>query len=237
MIQTYSGSLAIYFGNKEKQIDMKDIKRAAYVKVFQDLTQEMKLDQLVILDQQHTSIGFHIDDSLVKNQSSLYEYAGDFLITSKKRCGLIVLTADCLPVVMHDTQNDVVGIAHAGWKGSSLGIVEKMFSSMQKIYNSSVDAINVYYGNNAQTCCYEVGFEFLEYFASYEYGSKAFIKRNNTLYFDNKKFTTLQLQKVGIPTQNIYNTYKRCTICCLDYCSARREKEQAGRQVTVAALV
>lgn len=237
MIQTYSGSLAIYFGNKQTKIDMIDIKRAAYVQVFKDVMEQMSLESLIVLDQQHTSIGMDANEVIMQDNISLYKHVGDYLITDTKKCGLVVLTADCLPVVLHDTKTNSVGIAHAGWRGSSGGIVEKMLRAMQHKYQSNVDTIHAYYGVSAQTCCYDVGNEFPDHFTQYEYSQKAFIKRDNGLYFDNKKFTTLQLQKVGIAAHNIYNTYEWCTICHRDYCSARREREQAGRQLTVVALV
>lgn len=108
---------------------------------------------------------------------------------------------------------------------------------MQARYQTDISKVQVFYGANAQTCCYEVGSEFPIHFNSYDYVQKTFIKRDNALYFDNKLFITLQLQKFGIKTENIYNKHTRCTICHQGYCSVRREKELAGRQATVVALI
>lgn len=237
MIETYRSSLKMFFGDKRHSIDMNSIRRARYVPVFDYIAQVMSVDHLAILQQEHTYQGLDIVPSTFLQQHSLYEYTGDFLITKMQKCGLAVLTADCLPIIVYDPVQHVAGIAHAGWKGSASQVVVHAIRAMQSKYNVDVSNIHAFYGANAQPCCYEVSLEFPCYFASYDYAQKSFIKRNNRLYFDNKLFTTLQLQRLGIKPENIYNKHAACTICSTQYCSARKDKELAERQVTVVTLI
>lgn len=43
----------------------------------------------------------------------------------------VVMTADCLPVLLCDEDGTVVGAAHAGWKGLAAGVIESTVSAMQ----------------------------------------------------------------------------------------------------------
>ncbi len=42
----------------------------------------------------------------------------------------VVLTADCLPVLLCDREGGAVGIAHAGWRGLAGGVIESVVTAM-----------------------------------------------------------------------------------------------------------
>lgn len=46
---------------------------------------------------------------------------------------LVILTADCLPVLFTNSGGTVVGAAHAGWRGLCAGILENTISELLKI--------------------------------------------------------------------------------------------------------
>lgn len=110
MIETYRSSLAMFFGDKRYKIDMEDVKRARYVSTFEHVITAMSLQNLVVLDQQHTAQGLSVDAAVLSKKHSLYEHIGDYLITNLKKCGLVILTADCLPIILYDPLKHVVGI-------------------------------------------------------------------------------------------------------------------------------
>lgn len=234
MIQTYRNSLKIFWGNKQHEISMQDIKQARYSSSLQLILTALNLQRLVILKQVHGSQGLLVQEH--QQPLSLFDSQGDFLITNLKRCGLVVLTADCAPVILYDQRLRLAGAVHSGWKGSAQGVILQALKVMQQ-QGTQLEDIKIFFGASAKTCCYEVGADFEKEFEKYSYAHKAFIKRNNTLYFDNELFIKLQLKAYGVDQKNIDSQDEICTICHTGYASFRREKEQAGRQATVVTLI
>jgi YfiH family protein len=54
----------------------------------------------------------------------------DACIARHRDAVCVVMTADCLPVLLCDTQGSVVGVAHAGWKGLAAGVIEASVQAM-----------------------------------------------------------------------------------------------------------
>ena len=50
------------------------------------------------------------------------------IITKIKGFALGVVTADCVPILLFDYQNKIVGCVHAGWKGAFKGIIKNTIS-------------------------------------------------------------------------------------------------------------
>lgn len=68
--------------------------------------------------------------------TNTHEYAktpnADAAWTQASKTVIAVLTADCLPVVIADTQGTIVGVVHAGWRGLANGILEKTLLRLQQ---------------------------------------------------------------------------------------------------------
>jgi YfiH family protein len=235
MINEYRDFL-IYFGQKDRSICLEDFKKSRYSLEMQKLVDEHKLDHIIVLDQIHTDIGICADDIDLQTQYSFLDFQGDFLATSKKNIGMVVLTADCVPVVLYDPIHHTIAVVHAGWKGTFAGVVDQAIRMMVTKYQTRKNDLKVFFGPSARACCYEVQQDFVDQFERRFGKLNTFFYRNNSIYFDKCLFLQQNLKKFGILESNINIENTRCTICNLDFCSYRREKQQAGRQITMVVL-
>jgi YfiH family protein len=55
----------------------------------------------------------------------------DALVTDRPGLALGILTADCAPLLFEDAAAQVIGAAHAGWKGALGGVVEATVAAME----------------------------------------------------------------------------------------------------------
>lgn len=85
---------------------------------------------------------------------------GDGLVTQQKGHVLMMMTADCLPVVLGDAQGQEVANLHAGWRGLAGGIIENTIARMQ---NPPTWA---WLGAAISQSCFEVGAEVKQAFCS-----------------------------------------------------------------------
>jgi polyphenol oxidase len=140
--------------------------------------------------------------------------------TSVAGVGLVVLAADCLPVVLG--ARGAVAALHAGWRGLVTGVLEEGVRALEKAGGSS-QAIAII-GPGAGVCCYEVGDEVHAAFGG--------IHRDGAR-LDLKAITRERLLAAGVAE---VRDLELCTICDERFFSHRREGARAGRQAGVAWL-
>ena len=81
----------------------------------------------------------------------------DGILTNKHNVTLFMRFADCVPVLIYDPQNHVIGIIHAGWQGTVHRIVKAAVEKMANCYHSVPDSLVVGIGPAICVDCYEVG--------------------------------------------------------------------------------
>ncbi len=86
----------------------------------------------------------------------------DALWTTTRSLPVAVFTADCLGVVL--SAPEAVGVAHAGWKGTRLGIVSALVEAMTDAGHRPTRAV---IGPGIGPCCFEVGPEVADQFNGY----------------------------------------------------------------------
>jgi YfiH family protein len=81
----------------------------------------------------------------------------DALITDRKDVALFATYADCYPIVLWDPEKRVVGLVHAGWRGTQAGVARAAVTFMQDEYGCRFIRAGIGPGICAR--CYEVGHE------------------------------------------------------------------------------
>ncbi|MDD2356810.1 MAG: peptidoglycan editing factor PgeF [Thiovulaceae bacterium] len=157
----------------------------------------------------------------------------DALVTNKKNIPLMVMVADCTPILFYDSTCKAIGVAHAGRAGTFDNIVAKVIETMQKEYGSKAENIFVSIGSAIGVCCYEVGSEIYEQ-AKEKFGY-AFEVKENKYYLDINKILLFQLQECGIKEENIENE-GICTACNTQEYFSYRAEGKTGRFAGILML-
>ncbi|MBC6696174.1 peptidoglycan editing factor PgeF [Terrisporobacter mayombei] len=170
---------------------------------------EFKLTNLTRNSQIHSSIVNKID---IENIGQRID--GDALITNVKEVPLLILTADCVPVVIIDSKNKAIGAVHAGWRGTYDRIVKKTIEEMIKNYNTNPEDLVCVIGPSIGPCCYEVSKDLVEKFNINlaNHAGKFDIIKNNKYYLDLWKINELTLKDCKVKEENIINL-QICTNC------------------------
>ena len=174
-----------------------------------------------------------------KGYSKQKDYSGiDGLVTSVPNIPLMAMFADCVPIFFIDTAKKIIGISHAGWKGTKLKIGEKTVQAMKDTYDSKADEIIAVMGPSIGKCCYEVDDIIMEQFSAGFIDTSTFIfpKERGKYWIDLWEANRIVLNEAGIQNKNIIIS-GLCTGCNLDlFYSYRKEKGNTGRMGAVIQL-
>ncbi|MBG9734073.1 peptidoglycan editing factor PgeF [Paenibacillus alvei] len=80
----------------------------------------------------------------------------DSLVTDVTGVLLASFYADCVPLMFLDPVQRVIGLAHAGWKGTVSNICAATVHKMQEQYGCRLEHIQAAIGPSIGSCCYEV---------------------------------------------------------------------------------
>ena len=153
----------------------------------------------------------HSNRVIVINQRNkhLKKFKSDALVTGLKNIGLGVVTADCVPILLYDIKNQIIGCIHAGWKGASSGIIENTVKKFEKI--NSKNKIFASVGPCIGKKSYEVDINFYKKFIiKSEQNRKYFSRKNsNKKLFDLRRFVNDKLTKLNVHVNHVkYDTFK-----------------------------
>ena len=123
----------------------------------------------------------------------------DAMVTKVPGLALCVLSADCVPVLFADAEAQVVGAAHAGWKGALSGVCEATVKAMEALGADRMRIIAAI-GPAIQQASYEVGPEFRDTFVGeHEWTDRLFIAgRDDRSHFDLVGYVQTVLTREGL---------------------------------------
>lgn len=232
--------LHIYFGDAQNGLmpheynAVQSAQEFYTIKACADLKKSMQVEHLLFVRQVHGTAGILIQDELCASSLVPFSVDGDFLSTNLPHCGIGVVTADCLPIVLYAPDVRMVSVVHAGWRGADAGILREAVTMLQRS-GASVDRLQLFFGPSAKECCYQVKGDFYHAVAL-GYQHDTFRIENGNHFFNLPLFVQLQLLELGILRTQINTHYNVCTICNNSLYSYRRQGMAAGRQMSVACL-
>ena len=82
------------------------------------------------------------------------DYEADSLITNEPGLGLVIFSADCIPVLLLDPVRRCAAAVHAGWRGTALGIAARAALRMREDYGCRPEHIRAAIGPGISPCCF-----------------------------------------------------------------------------------
>jgi YfiH family protein len=158
--------------------------------------------------------------------------ATDAMVTNAPNICLMVLLADCVPILFCDPSKRVIGVAHAGWRGTLRFVAHNTVKVFREDFGCSPEDIVVGIGPSIGPCCYQVGREVVSRVEHVLGTGQDCIRHesaNGRRYFDLWTANLKQLLQAGIPERNI-ELAKICTGHHPKlFFSHRHEKSKTGR--------
>ena len=195
------------------------------------------LDDLVMPRQTHSCRVAVIDERFraldIDKQETVLEGV-DALVTKLQGIVIGVNTADCVPIVLVDSQAGVIAVAHAGWRGTVGRIAANVVEEMCR---QGAHAAHIQAAMGPSICqgCFEVGDEVVEPFKQAHFNLDDIVARNaatGKAHIDLRAANRAVLAAAGVPVGNIVES-QHCSRCeHTRFFSARRLGINSGRTFT-----
>lgn len=177
-------------------------------------------------------------DRIIEAKTTALGCDADGSYTSQSNVVSVVMTADCLPVLITNRQGSAVAAVHAGWRGLANGIIEQGVKDIIAASQCKANDIRVWLGPAIGAAAFEVGDEvkqvFLQQVALTEQNavSACFIASQNQHKWlaDIYQLARLRLASIGVEncSGGTYCTYENAEL----FYSYRRDG-QTGRMASI----
>ena len=199
--------------------------------------------QVVRVRQVHGKGVLRVDPALVGREGfpqalldERYEY--DALITNLPGLALVVTTADCMPLLIHDPVRGAVAAVHAGWRSTAKRIAAEAIRALREAYGTDPADCRVAIGPAIRGCCFEVDRPVADAMGAALPGWEAHTMpaRPGHWRLDLAGVNRAILQEAGVRPERIEDL-GFCTACRTDlFFSHRAEKGRTGRMMNLILL-
>jgi YfiH family protein len=190
-------------------------------------------DGLAIVERRRRSVAAHpwtwlrqvhgVTTVTVEHPGAAAGAQADAAVTACPGAVLSVVTADCAAVALW-SDDGVIGVAHAGWRGLSDGVLEAAVAAVRRLSPAPVHAR---VGPLIGPCCYEFGRDDLDRLVA-RFGARVRARtRAGRDAFDLREGVAAALERVGV---DLATTHGPCTACDGDRWYSHRARGDAGRQ-------
>ncbi len=159
----------------------------------------------------------------------------DGIYTSEKGVTLVTHYADCVPLFFYAPKYGMIGMAHAGWRGT-VGEIGKKMVELWESEGILARDIQVAIGPSIGPCCFEVGAEVAKQFND-KFQDASFIQEHaddDKYHIDLWACNERILQEAGILKENIIQS-QICTCCHSDLFFSHRKTQ--GERGTLGAFM
>lgn len=206
-----------------------------------DLCRTLGVDALTVADQQHGRQVAVVDHSLAgagyRSDQEARDRLGsvDGLVTDRPGAALAVLVADCGPVVLFDPVRRVLGVAHAGRRGTVLDVIGATVRTMVATFGTDPADLRAGLGPCIGQPSYEIGGPALEETRQALGDDLLVPSRPGHARFDLVGAIRRRLAEAGVPDDQVevagVDTFRHTADVFSD-----RAQRPCGRFMLVAAL-
>ena len=167
----------------------------------------------------------HTDNILHLNETNMNGYAFgkinenevDGYITDSNKLATLVTTADCNPIVIYDSTNNVVANVHSGWKGTIKRIYLNALIKMKERFGTKPEDCVVCVGPSIKSCCFSSEEEsFKKQFTDLWEDEEKYIyyekENSKRFHIDLSYIITKDLKEAGVIEENIH--FANICTCC-----------------------
>lgn len=164
----------------------------------------------------------------------------DGIILTKPNMATFLNFADCIPIILYDSVENIGAVIHAGWRGTAAKIQQKAVSLMCK-NGSKPQNIKAAIGAGIGFCCFDVNedvfqqiFDGIDKKNALKYSLFKKNLKNNKYFVDLKKVNKMLLEDVSV---NKIDIADYCTCCSSDvFFSYRKENGHTARHSAVLKI-
>ena len=166
------------------------------------------------------------------------DYTADALVTSEPGLNLMVFSADCIILLLHDPVTRSIGAVHAGWRGTALDLPAKAVREMGRLFGAKPGDVRVAIGAGIGPCCFETHDDVPDAMrTAFGGGVEAYIRPRGAKWtVDLKGVNAWRLREEGVDPGQI-DVCATCTACHTDlYWSHRIFGNKRGLQGALIGL-